>query len=97
MMAIATSGDLAQMTDRELMVAMWRELSAGLDGVRLELAGVRQGVAQVVSAQAHEARRIDALITDTRALGGKVLRLDTHVRNQMHLARERIRALEAAC
>lgn len=82
--------DLSALTDRELTELMYRELRADLASLHELAENHAVAIAQVRDAHELTARRVDALITDRRALDTEVKQTKVELR----LARERVIQLE---
>lgn len=63
---------LTNLTDRQLLEAIYNDLGAKIEGVRLEVAALRTTVAILARAQGVVASRVDALISDSRAKAAPV-------------------------
>lgn len=85
---MATSkDDLTELSDRELLLYVHRDLTRQIAGLAVEVAGVRDAVREI----AKDGPRVDALITDVRANTRAV----REVTAALQLARARIVDLEA--
>lgn len=89
--------DLGKLSDRQLLEAIYIELSDRLERVENKVDGVAVQAASAVTAankawaqSEQSAGKVDALITDTRALDDKVRKGISESRAVQKLARDRI-------
>jgi hypothetical protein len=82
--------ELSQLTDRQLLLAIYAELRSGLRQVSAGLAGVELAVRDLTQAHNATAGRTDALIVDVRALVAD----SAQVKANLKLAHARVLDLE---